>query len=275
MAAGFDRRSARPSTPPRTLQSQGLRAIVRAHMVQQTGFEVLGDNEVMTVFSASDYRESGGWVGRQGGCRRWVGSKAAGGCTRLRATQARRCAAAIAGQAVGVQQRRTRVRLPSGSRPSPASRRALCRPPVCLAGNTGAVLRIAASLDFEFVTFPALRASSEGGSVHGTATAPAAAAAAPPPPPPFGSPPKETASVTAPAMLPVRSPFAERGAAAAAAAAAGAGTSAPVEPAGVASPTRAAQALQQVRGHEWYCCRSGWPRQNRLHVHESKPSCGR
>lgn len=41
------------------LRSQGLRAIVRAHMVQQQGFEVLGKNEVMTVFSASDYRESG------------------------------------------------------------------------------------------------------------------------------------------------------------------------------------------------------------------------
>ncbi|KAL4422089.1 hypothetical protein ABPG77_001557 [Micractinium sp. CCAP 211/92] len=41
------------------LRSQGLRAIVRAHMVQQDGFEVLGNNEVMTVFSASDYRESG------------------------------------------------------------------------------------------------------------------------------------------------------------------------------------------------------------------------
>ncbi|KAL4458245.1 hypothetical protein ABPG75_013110 [Micractinium tetrahymenae] len=67
------------------LRSQGLRAIVRAHMVQQQGFEVLGSNEVMTVFSASDYRES---------------------------------------------------------------------------GNTGAVLLIDPSLDFEFVTFPALRAAS-------------------------------------------------------------------------------------------------------------------
>ncbi|KAI7839888.1 hypothetical protein COHA_006368 [Chlorella ohadii] len=41
------------------LRQQGLRAIVRAHMVQQNGFEVLGNNEVMTVFSATDYRDSG------------------------------------------------------------------------------------------------------------------------------------------------------------------------------------------------------------------------
>lgn len=54
---------ARPARCPPPVQewlrSQGLRAIVRAHMVQQQGFEVLGKNEVMTVFSASDYRESG------------------------------------------------------------------------------------------------------------------------------------------------------------------------------------------------------------------------
>lgn len=47
----------------RWMRDNGLRAIVRAHMVQQTGFEVLGNNEVMTVFSAADYRESGGWPG--------------------------------------------------------------------------------------------------------------------------------------------------------------------------------------------------------------------
>ena len=41
------------------LARQGLKAIVRAHMVQAAGYEVLGDSQVITVFSAANYRNSG------------------------------------------------------------------------------------------------------------------------------------------------------------------------------------------------------------------------
>ena len=58
--------AASAAQPTRLLQ--GLRAIVRAHMVQQNGFEVLGNNEVMTVFSATGRCSStsprGGLLGR-------------------------------------------------------------------------------------------------------------------------------------------------------------------------------------------------------------------
>ena len=37
----------------------GLRSIVRAHSMQAEGFEVLGSHEVITVFSAVNYRGSG------------------------------------------------------------------------------------------------------------------------------------------------------------------------------------------------------------------------
>ena len=47
------------------LEREGLRALVRAHMVQAGGFDILGDHEVITVFSCSNYRDSGegpaGW----------------------------------------------------------------------------------------------------------------------------------------------------------------------------------------------------------------------
>ena len=44
------------------LARQGLKAIVRAHMVQAAGYEVLGDSQVITVFSAANYRNSGACV---------------------------------------------------------------------------------------------------------------------------------------------------------------------------------------------------------------------
>ncbi|GAB4820388.1 hypothetical protein N2152v2_007434 [Parachlorella kessleri] len=37
----------------------GVRSIVRAHMMQPEGFEVLGNHEVVTVFSAVNYKDSG------------------------------------------------------------------------------------------------------------------------------------------------------------------------------------------------------------------------
>lgn len=137
------------------LRSQGLKAIVRAHMVQQAGFEVLGNNEVMTVFSASDYRET---------------------------------------------------------------------------GNTGAVLRIAPSLDFEFVTFPPLR--------PGAAEEAAAAAAS------FAAlvsssrPSAEAAPVTLP-LPPQPSPFA---------AAAEAGPAGEAAEGGVGAATAAAAAAAAAAG---------------------------
>lgn len=161
------------------LRAQGLRAIVRAHMVQQEGFEVLGNNEVVTVFSASNYRDS---------------------------------------------------------------------------GNTGAVLLVDPSLNFEFVTFPALRAaSSYAGSprmlVTTAETADCATFHQPVAANMFGSPLPALAPGLAGAVesvclppLPRRSPFA----AAAGQEEAAAAEQRVLEPAGAgAACTPAAQALQQ------------------------------
>ena len=44
----------------------GVRSIVRAHMMQPEGFEVLGNHEVVTVFSAVNYKDSGALSGMCG-----------------------------------------------------------------------------------------------------------------------------------------------------------------------------------------------------------------
>lgn len=184
-------------------------------MVQQTGFEVLGNNEVMTVFSAT-----GGLL-----CAR----NSTQGLAWLVGTSRHRLLSCAAGIAC----------MPCLLTP-PVQPLPPVTPDYRDSGNTGAVLMIAPSLEFEFVCFPPARLAGSLGE------APAAGASAGPPAeqeqfssPQPAAPLPDHAGVSLPVGPLAASPFAADADVPLRAAA-------PAAVAGV-EPTPAQQTMQQVR----------------------------
>lgn len=151
------------------MAATGVRSIVRAHMMQAEGYEVLGHNEVVTVFSAVNYRGSGegpgrgwgwGWGGvGWGGCalcekagRPWAGWESAEVEARqegpwcCRVCELGGCTPGLCGPLWALPA--VAPCLPSDSQ---CTRHpcALLRP----AGNKGAVLVMDADLNMHFHTF--------------------------------------------------------------------------------------------------------------------------
>lgn len=184
--------------------------------------------QVMTVFSATDYRETGGWVG---GCRRQ--GRHSPGC---RAVRLMAPSTVLALSCQGALQPCRRCLTPWRH-----------HPPTHPAGNTGAVLVIAPSLAFEFVCFPPQRPAPAPGEAAAEVVEDAA---------PCGPDATVLQGVSSQfSSPPPMSPFAAQAAAAAAAAAVVAAAAAAPEAA--PGPSPAAQAMQQVGAGQpgFRCCR--------------------